>query len=135
MHRVTDWEQLSADLLGHLGLYERADDLPNRFSRGLRQKAAIALGFVRPFELLIVDEPFVGLDSAGKEALLELLQQASTDGATVVVATHELSFVHTVERIVALRDGRLVHDGPTSGINVDALVRTEDPIGEHDGEA
>jgi hypothetical protein len=34
-----------------------------------------------------------------------------------------------------LRDGRLVHDGPTSGINVDALVRTEDPIGEHDGEA
>jgi ABC-type multidrug transport system ATPase subunit len=118
-----------------LGLYERADDLPNRFSRGLRQKAAIALGFVRPFELLIVDEPFVGLDSAGKEALLELLQQASTDGATVVVATHELSFVHTVERIVALRDGRLVHDGPTSGINVDALVRTEDPIGEHDGEA
>lgn len=135
MHSVADWEQLSADLLGHLGLYERADDLPNRFSRGLRQKAAIALGFVRPFELLIVDEPFVGLDSAGKEALLELLQQASTDGATVVVATHELSFVHTVSRIVALRDGRLVHDGPTSGVNVDALVRVEDPIGEHDGEA
>jgi ABC-2 type transport system ATP-binding protein len=134
MHSVADWEQLSADLLGHLGLYDRADDLPNRFSRGLRQKAAIALGFVRPFEVLIVDEPFVGLDSAGKEALLELLQQASTDGATVVVATHELSFVHTVERIVALRDGRLVHDGAASAVNVDALVRTEDPIGEHDGE-
>jgi ABC-type multidrug transport system ATPase subunit len=134
MHRVTDWEQLSADLLGHLGLYERADDLPNRFSRGLRQKAAIALGFVRPFEVLIVDEPFVGLDSAGKEALLELLQQASDDGGTVVVATHELSFVHTVARIIALRDGKLVHDGPTAQVNVDALVRTEDPIGEHDGE-
>ena len=134
MHRVADWEQLSADLLGHLGLYDRADDLPNRFSRGLRQKAAIALGFVRPFEVLIVDEPFVGLDSAGKEALLELLQQASDDGGTVVVATHELSFVHTVSRIIALRDGRLVHDGPTADVNVDALVRTEDPIGEHDGE-
>ena len=134
MHNVSDWAQLAADLLGHLGLYERSDDLPNRFSRGLRQKAAIALGFVRPFELLIVDEPFVGLDSMGKEALLELLQQASDDGATVVVATHELSFVHTVSRVIALRDGRLVHDGPTSGVNVDALVRTEDPIGEHDGE-
>ena len=134
MHNVADWEQLAADLLGHLGLYDRSDDLPNRFSRGLRQKAAIALGFVRPFELLIVDEPFVGLDSMGKEALLDLLQQASDDGATVVVATHELSFVHTVSRVVALRDGRLVHDGPISGVNVDALVRTEDPIGEHDGE-
>jgi ABC-type phosphate/phosphonate transport system ATPase subunit len=52
----------------------------------------------------------------------------------VVVATHELSFVHTVSRIIALRDGRLVYDGGTDGINVDGLVRTEDPAGEHDGE-
>ena len=53
----------AADLLGDLGLYERADDLPNSFSRGLSQKAAIAIAFVRPFDVLLVDEPFVGLDS------------------------------------------------------------------------
>lgn len=135
LHGEQEWEQHAADLLGHVGLYDRADDLPNRFSRGLKQKAAIALGFIRPFEVLIVDEPFVGLDSSGKEALLDLLAQASTDGATVVVATHELSFVHTVSRVIALRDGRLVHDGPATGVNVDALVRNEDPAGEHDGEA
>ena len=135
LHGVEDWEQMAADLLGHLGLYDRADDMPNRFSRGLKQKSAIALGFIRPFDLLLVDEPFVGLDAAGKEALLELLATASDHGATVVVATHELSFVHTVNRIVALRDGRLVYDGDTSGIDVDGLVRTEDPAGEHDGEA
>ena len=134
LHGNAQWQQQAADLLGHLGLYDRADDMPNRFSRGLKQKAALALGFIRPFEVLIVDEPFVGLDSAGKEALLELLAQASDDGATVVVATHELSFVHTVSRIVALRDGRLVYDGPSAGIDVDRLVRTEDPAGEHDGE-
>lgn len=134
LHGVVEWEQHASDLLGHLGLFERADDLPNRFSRGLKQKAAIALGFVRPFDVLVVDEPFVGLDAAGKEALLALLADASDDGATVVVATHELSFVHTVGRIVALRDGSLVHDGPVAGIDVDRLVRTEDPIGEHDGE-
>ena len=80
------------------------------------------------------DEPFVGLDSAGKEALLGLLAGASEQGATVVVATHELSFVHTVGRIVALRDGALVHDGGTAGVDIDRLVRTEDPAGEHDGE-
>jgi ABC-type multidrug transport system ATPase subunit len=134
LHGVDDWEQTAADLLGHLGIYDRADDMPNRFSRGLKQKSAIALGFIRPFELLLVDEPFVGLDSAGKEALLELLSGASDDGATVVVATHELSFVHTVRRIIALRDGRLVYDGGVDGIDVDGLVRTEDPAGEHDGE-
>ena len=134
LHGVDEWEQTAADLLGHLGLYDRADDIPNRFSRGLKQKSAIALGFIRPFDLLLVDEPFVGLDASGKEALLELLADASENGATVVVATHELSFVHTVERIIALRDGRLVYDGNTAGINVDGLVRTEDPAGEHDGE-
>jgi ABC-type multidrug transport system ATPase subunit len=134
LHGVEDWEQTAADLLGHLGLYDRADDMPNRFSRGLKQKSAIALGFIRPFDLLLVDEPFVGLDAAGKEALLELLADATAHGSTVVVATHELSFVHTVSRIIALRDGRLVYDGGTDGINVDGLVRTEDPAGEHDGE-
>lgn len=134
LHGVEDWEQTAADLLGHLGLYDRADDMPNRFSRGLKQKSAIALGFIRPFDLLLVDEPFVGLDAAGKEALLELLASATDNGSTVVVATHELSFVHTVNRIIALRDGRLVYDGDTSGIDVDGLVRTEDPAGEHDGE-
>ena len=134
LHGVEEWEQTAADLLGHLGLYDRADDMPNRFSRGLKQKSAIALGFIRPFDLLLVDEPFVGLDASGKEALLELLAAATDNGSTVIVATHELSFVHTVQRVIALRDGRLVYDGLTEGIDVDRLVRTEDPAGEHDGE-
>jgi ABC-type phosphate/phosphonate transport system ATPase subunit len=64
-----------------------------------------------------------------------MLASASENGATVVVATHELSFVHTVSRVVALRDGALVYDGVTQGIDVDRLVRTEDPAGEHDGQA
>ncbi|MFM8627019.1 MAG: ABC transporter ATP-binding protein [Actinomycetota bacterium] len=134
LHGVTEWEQHAADLLGMLGLYERADEMPNRFSRGLKQKSALALGFIRPFEVLVVDEPFVGLDSSGKEALLALLGGAHDQGATLVVATHELGFVETAQRVVALRDGRIVFDGPTAGLDVDRLVRTEDPAGEHDGE-
>ena len=122
LHDVDDWDQLAADLLAHLGLYDRADDLPNTFSRGLRQKAAIALAFVRPFEVLLVDEPFVGLDATGKTALLELLDSAAEDGATLVVATHELSYVDKVSRLIALRDGEIVHDGPASGSNVAELV-------------
>ncbi|MEO6122534.1 MAG: ABC transporter ATP-binding protein [Ilumatobacteraceae bacterium] len=122
LHGVDEWDQIAADLLGHLNLYDRADDLPNTFSRGLRQKAAIALAFVRPFELLLVDEPFVGLDAAGKAGLLELLDQAAEDGATLVVATHELGFVERVSRLIALRDGEVVHDGSPTDADVADLV-------------
>jgi ABC-2 type transport system ATP-binding protein len=117
-----DWDQDGADLLGALGIYERADDLPVTFSRGLRQKTALALGLIRPFQLLLIDEPFVGLDAAGKAALLELLDDAHRGGAALVVATHELDFVQRVDRCVALRDGELAYDGGTSGIDVLGLV-------------
>ena len=75
LHGHEDWEQDAADLLDHLGLYDRADDLPTSFSRGLRQKASIAMAFIRPFDVLLVDEPFVGLDASGKAALMELLDR------------------------------------------------------------
>ena len=99
------------DLLGSLGLTERSDDLPTTFSRGLRQKAAIAIAFVRPFELMLVDEPFVGLDAFGRGALTELFQERAADGSTLVVATHELTFADKVTRMIALSDGEVVHDG------------------------
>ena len=122
LHGHDDWEQDGADLLDHLGLYDRADDLPTSFSRGLRQKASIALAFIRPFDVLLVDEPFVGLDASGKAALLELLAEAHGAGRTLLVATHELSFLDTVARCVALRDGELLYDGTSRGIDVLSLV-------------
>ena len=125
LHETPDWQQKAADLLGALGIYERADDLPSRFSRGLKQKAAIAIAFVRPFKVLLVDEPFVGLDADGKEALLDLFDEASTSGATLVVATHELSFVSRTTRTVALRDGRLIFDGSSADAGARGLVAAE----------
>jgi ABC-2 type transport system ATP-binding protein len=118
----TEWEQDAADLLGQLGIYERADDLPVTFSRGLRQKTALALGLIRPFDLLLIDEPFVGLDAAGRAALLELLDEVHANGAALMVATHELEFVQRVSRCIALRDGELAYDGGTTGIDVLGLV-------------
>lgn len=127
LHGTPEWEQRAADLLGALGIYERADDLPNRFSRGLKQKAAIAMALVRPFDVLLVDEPFVGLDADGKDALLTLFDQAHEAGATLVVATHELGFVSSATRTIALRDGQLIFDGDTSHGQARQLVATEDP--------
>lgn len=122
LHDADGWDAHAAELLDLLGLAERADDLPTTFSRGLRQKAAIALAFVRPFEVLLVDEPFVGLDHSGRLALLELFRRAHDGGATLVVATHELTTVAEAERVVALRDGAVIYDGPPAGADADALV-------------
>ena len=109
-------------LLDRVGLLHRADDLPARFSRGLRQKTSIAIGLIRPFRLLLVDEPFVGLDAPGKASLLELLDEANADGAAIVVATHDPQFVERVTRCIALRDGEVIHDGKATASDVLRLV-------------
>ncbi|MEY2454579.1 MAG: hypothetical protein QOD92_4153 [Acidimicrobiaceae bacterium] len=114
-------EELDA-ITERIGLLHRADDLPARFSRGLRQKTSIALGIVRPFDLLLVDEPFVGLDVPGKNALLALLDELHREGRTVIVATHDVQFVERVTRCVALRDGEVVHDGDATPDDVLRLV-------------
>ena len=105
LHGELDWPERADALLELLGLAHRADDLPSRFSRGLRQKTSLVLGLVRPFSILLVDEPFVGLDPSGQVALTELLVEAASAGAAVLVATHQLSFLDHANRCVALRDG------------------------------
>ena len=122
LHGVDLPEEDLDGLIDRVGLMPRADDLPSQFSRGLRQRTSIALGLVRPFELLLVDEPFVGLDLGGKGALLDIFDELHADGATIVVATHDPGFVERADRCVALRDGEVVHDGPALPSDVARLV-------------
>lgn len=110
LHDTDGWEDLGAELIDAFGLAERADDLPSGFSRGLRQKTALVLGLVRDHSVLLVDEPFSGLDASGKAALLERLEHREP-ASTAVIATHDLELVERVDRCLVLRDGELVHDG------------------------
>lgn len=111
LHGTDDWEQRSADLLERFELAERADDLPVHFSRGLRQKTALVIGLARPATVLLIDEPFVGLDPRGKETLLEVLHQRREQGTAVVLATHDLEILTHADRCVTLHDGTVAHDG------------------------
>lgn len=122
MHDHNDWEERAWELLDVLGLRTRADDLPSRFSRGLRQKTSLAIGFVRPSSLLLIDEPFVGLDASGKSGFLELVASAASSGTAVVVSTHELGFLECADRCVALRDGAVVSSGALNAQEVLALM-------------
>jgi ABC-type multidrug transport system ATPase subunit len=122
LHGAPAWEERAAELLETLNLAHRSADLPVRFSRGLRQKTSIAVGLVRPFELLLVDEPFVGLDLPAQGALVELLDGLASSGVAVVVSTHQLDLAERATRCVGLRDGVCSYDGPASRDTIRELV-------------
>lgn len=122
LHGLPGRPDSADELLAIFNLTPRADDLPARFSRGLRQKTAIVLALIRPFSVLLVDEPFVGLDPAGQGALTEILTAATEAGAAVMVATHQLAFLERATRCVALQDGSVVYDGAVDRAAVDPFL-------------
>ncbi len=109
---LTEAAPRGAELLGRLGLADRADGLPREFSHGMRQKGSIALAFVRPFSLLLADEPFDGLDAPSRAELMALLCEARDGGAAVLVTTHRTDVLAESDRCVALSGGELAYDGP-----------------------
>ena len=122
LHGLEDWERPAADLVTRLGLDERVDDLPAHFSKGMRQKTSIALGLLRPFQLLLADEPFDGLDPPSREVLTDLLSEAAASGAAVVVSTHRLDIAERASRCIALFDGKVTHDGPADEATMQKLL-------------
>jgi ABC-2 type transport system ATP-binding protein len=110
LHGTTPTDQQSNELLDAFGLIGRVDDLPADYSRGLRQKAAISIGVCRPYRLLLVDEPFSGLDRRGRSTLLELLDQVARSGGSVLVATHDEHAEGVFDRVITLEDGEIVGD-------------------------
>jgi ABC-2 type transport system ATP-binding protein len=100
-------------LLDRLDLTGRQEFLPGQLSRGLRQKTQLACALVRPFHVIVLDEPVVGLDPPSQQALHELLHRAKQDGAAILLSTHQLPFAAGLaDRAVVLHEGRVVEEGP-----------------------
>jgi ABC-2 type transport system ATP-binding protein len=102
-------------------LAERLDlDLDRKvraLSRGNRQKVGVIHAFQHKPEVLILDEPTIGLDPLVRQAVLDLIREAAREGATVLLSSHDLSEVAAVcERAAILREGRLVELAPISKI-------------------
>jgi len=100
------------------GLSDRADDVVSAFSRGMRQRLALERALLHRPRLVLMDEPFTGLDDAAVGAVRGRLQAIAADGAIVVVTTHDLDLADgLVTRVAIAHAGRLVADEPaTSGL-------------------
>jgi putative ABC transport system ATP-binding protein len=99
--------------LGHLGVDHLADRFPDDLAGGERQRVAIARAIVGERSLLLADEPTGALDSVNGEAVMRLLREACHRGAAGVVVTHEAHLASWADRVVFLRDGRVVdHTNP-----------------------
>jgi putative ABC transport system ATP-binding protein len=94
--------------LEELGLGDRATRYPDELSGGERQRVAIARAVVGDRHLLLADEPSGALDSANGEAVVRLIRAACQRGVAGVVVTHDAQLASWADRVVFLRDGRIV---------------------------
>jgi putative ABC transport system ATP-binding protein len=110
--------------LDRLGVTERADRFPDDLSGGERQRVAIARAVVGDRHLLLADEPSGALDSVNGEAVMRLVREICQGGVAGVVVTHDAQLASWADRVIFLRDGRIVDqttraEGPESLLDAD----------------
>jgi lipoprotein-releasing system ATP-binding protein len=108
-----EMEERAKRVLSEVGLSHRETHRPGELSGGEQQRVAIARALALDPKLLLADEPTGNLDSATSDAVHDLFFQIAREhGTTVVVVTHNPSFAERMPRVVQMRDGKIVSDGP-----------------------
>lgn len=110
------YEQLQVrveELLGMVGIADRADDAIWRYSKGMVQRLGLAQALLADPELLVLDEPTEGLDLSGRRLLRDVVAKQKQRGRTVLLVSHVLPEVESLcDRVAVINRGRLVHLGP-----------------------
>jgi len=105
-------ERNARELLERLELWEHRDDRCEGFSRGMKQKAALAGALIHEPQLLILDEPLTGLDAAIARQVKDLLLERARAGCTILLTTHIMDVAERlVDRIGIIQSGQLLAEG------------------------
>jgi heme ABC exporter ATP-binding subunit CcmA len=105
--------QAATEALERVGLSRVKDGMAREFSRGMRQRLAVARAFIHRPQVLLLDEPFTSLDDKAIAVLQALLKEALTTGATIVMSTHQIREAMELATHVALLErGKIVYTGP-----------------------
>ena len=110
---------------GAFGLTGNLGSAIGSYSHGMRQKLALISAFIRHPKLLILDEPFVGLDPAASHLVKGYLTELCQNGSAVFFSTHVLEVAEKLcHKIAIIKDGRLVKSGPTAELVGDSSLET-----------
>ena len=105
-------EQKALQLLGRVGLADRADAYPIQLSGGQKQRVAIVRALMMEPEVMLFDEPTSALDPEMVGEVLEVMKELAHEGMTMVVVTHEMGFAREVgNRVLFMADGKLIEQG------------------------
>jgi len=117
-------ELRARDLLGKVGLADRAGAYPHELSGGQQQRVAIARALAQQPEVMLFDEPTSALDPELRDEVMQVIRELAGGGMTMLVVTHEMQFARDVaSRVWVIDGGRIVEDGPPA--QVAAEPRTE----------
>ena len=123
--RGTQAKEAAAEWLARLGLADRADARLEELSHGNQQRVQLAAAMVHDPELVVLDEPFSGLDPIGVESLSEMLVQAAATGVGVVFSSHQLDLVENVcQDVVIIDHGRVVLTGVVEALKAASARRS-----------
>lgn len=120
--KVFKWDRDKADekamgLLKRIGMDQKAREYPDRLSGGQQQRVAICRALMGDPELLLLDEVTSALDPMLVGEVLDMVSELKEQGATILMATHEMSFAHrAADRIVLLRRGKIAENGTPADV-------------------